>query len=208
MAPSTRFRSSTPQSEIEWAESVGDRRFVPSRSEDGSYWTETRDLKLIAEAATSGGVVTTSCLRTCAASEPATRAAVRRGLLTRWSRGIYLAAPDRRVTEHGVALAAVGHGVLGSRVAARLARFASRSASTTSVPARSGRSATGSARPACPCLSSMRRWPVASGRRLGNQGLALFTALQAIDEPAPVTAGIATAVVERRGEAPTGIEPV
>jgi hypothetical protein len=43
---------------------------------------------------------------------------------------------------------------------------------------------------------------------LGNQGLALFTALQAIDEPAPVTAGIATAVVERRGEAPTGIEPV
>src|SRR5215212_2579239 len=124
MTPSPRFRSSTPQSEIEWSESVGDRRFLPSRSEGGSYWTETRDLKLIAEAARSGGVVTTSLLRTCGFSEPATRAAVRRGLLRRWGRGIYLVGPlYDDLTEPRAAAAAVPYGTLGFQAGAQLARF-------------------------------------------------------------------------------------
>src|SRR5215210_3507573 len=124
MAPSQRFGSSTDQAGIDWAESVGDRRFLPSRSGAGAYWTETRDLKLIAEAARSGGVVTTSTLRTCGFSEPATRAAVRRGLLTRWGRGVYLVGPlVDDLTEARAAMLAVPGGALGFEAAAQLAQI-------------------------------------------------------------------------------------
>ena len=119
------FRSSSPHSEIDWSESVGDRRFRSSRSGDGAYWTETRDLALQAEAARSGGVVTTSALRECGFSEPAIRAAVRRGLLKRWGRAVYLVGPlTDAVTEPRAALAAVPYGTLGFDGAAQLARFA------------------------------------------------------------------------------------
>src|SRR5215207_9037089 len=122
MAPSPRFRSTRHQSGIDWSESVGDRRFLPSRFEGGAYWTETRDLKLIAEAARHGGVVTTSILRTCGFSEAATRAAVRRGLLTRWRRGVYLVGPlTDDLTEARAAALAVPYGTLGFEVAAQLA---------------------------------------------------------------------------------------
>src|SRR3954464_15338201 len=120
-----RFPSSSHPSEIDWTESVGDRRFLSSRSGGGAYWTEARDRALMAEAARTGGVVTTSTLRTCGFSEPATRTAVRRGLLTRWGRGIYVVGPLRDDnTEARAAAAAVPGGVLGFDVAAQLARFA------------------------------------------------------------------------------------
>jgi very-short-patch-repair endonuclease len=118
------FRSSSRHPENDWSESVGDRRFLPSRSGGGAYWTETRDLKLMAEAARSGGIVTTSTLRTCGFSEPAIRAAVRRGLLTRWRRGIYLVGPlAGELTEARAAALAVPEGTLGFEVAAQVARF-------------------------------------------------------------------------------------
>src|ERR671913_141381 len=105
------FRSSSHPLGNDGVESVGDRRFPPSRSGEGTYWTETRDLKLMAEAARSGGVVTTSDLRTCGFSEPATRAAVRRGLLTRWGRSVYLVgALTNDVTEARAAIGAVPYG--------------------------------------------------------------------------------------------------
>jgi very-short-patch-repair endonuclease len=130
MASPPRFPSSTDQPEIDWTESVGDRRFLSIRSDGGAYWTETRDRLLVAEAARTGGVVTTSTLRTCGFSEPATRAAVRRGLLTRWGRGIYLVGPlTNEVTEARAALEAVPGGVLSFDVAGQLARFAA-----TAVP--------------------------------------------------------------------------
>jgi very-short-patch-repair endonuclease len=78
----------------------------------------------MAEAARRGGVVTTSDLRICGFSEPATRAAVRRGLLTRWCRGVYLVGPvTDDLTEARAALGAV-EGVLGFGVAGQLAQFA------------------------------------------------------------------------------------
>ena len=118
------FPSSSHRRVNDWGESVGDRRFLPSRFGEGAYWTETRDLKLIAEAARSGGVVTTSVLRTCGFSEPATRAAVRRGLLTRWGRGVYIVGPLRDdLTEPRAAAMAVPYGTLGFDVAAQLGRF-------------------------------------------------------------------------------------
>src|SRR3954451_1683690 len=120
-----RFLSSTDPFGNDWTESVGDRRFLSSRSGGGAYWTETRDLTLRAEAARTAGVVTTSTLHSCGFSEPATRAAVRRGLLTRWGRGIYVVGPlTSPLTEARAALAAVPHGVLGFEVAAQLARIA------------------------------------------------------------------------------------
>src|SRR5688572_30117447 len=119
------FPSSSRHSEIDWSESVGDRRFRSSRSGSGAYWTETRDLALMAEAARTGGVVTTSTLRTCGFSEPATRAAVRRGLLKRWGRGVYLVGPlTDDVTEARAAIEAVPYGTLGFDCAAQLAKFA------------------------------------------------------------------------------------
>ena len=118
------FRSSSHRPGNDWGGSVGDRRFLPSRCGEGAYWTETRVLKLIAEAARSGGVVTSSTLRTCGFSEPATRAAVRRGLLTRWGRGVYLVGPlHDDLTEPRAAAVAVPYGSLGFDAAAQLARF-------------------------------------------------------------------------------------
>jgi very-short-patch-repair endonuclease len=77
----------------------------------------------MAEAARSGGVVTTSTLRTCGFSVPAIQSALRRGLLTRWGRGVYLVGPlVDELTEARAVLAAVG-GVLGFGVAAQIARF-------------------------------------------------------------------------------------
>ena len=79
----------------------------------------------MAEAARTGGVVTASTLRTCGFSEPATRAAVRRGLLRRWGRGVYLVGPlTDDVTEARAAIEAVPYGTLGFDVAAQLAEFA------------------------------------------------------------------------------------
>src|SRR4051794_19468150 len=88
-----RFPSGSGQPPIEWTESVGNRRFPSTRFQEVAYWTEARDLKLATLAARNGGVVTTSMLRTCGFSEPAIRAAVRSGALTRWGRGVYLVGP-------------------------------------------------------------------------------------------------------------------
>ena len=88
MARSQRFPRSSAQPQIDCAETVGSQRFPHSRFQGAAYWTETRDLKLIAEAARTGGVVTTSVLRTCGFSEGAITAALRRGLLSRWGRGV------------------------------------------------------------------------------------------------------------------------
>jgi very-short-patch-repair endonuclease len=134
MPPPPRVRPNSRHSEIDWSENVGDRRFLPSRSRDGAYWTETRDLALLAEAARSGGVVTTSTLRRCGFSEPATRAAVRRGLLTRWGRGVYVVGPlVDELTGPRAAAAAVPYGTLGFEVAAQLARIGAIAAPPLSV---------------------------------------------------------------------------
>jgi very-short-patch-repair endonuclease len=110
--------------EIDRTESVGSPRFPYSRFGEAVHWTETRDLALMAEAARRGGVVTTSVLRTCGFSEPAIRAAVRRGLLTRWGRGVYTVGPvTDAMTEARAAMLAVPHGTLGFDAAAQLARF-------------------------------------------------------------------------------------
>src|ERR671921_2863186 len=119
-----RFPSSSDHPKNEWTETVGNPRFPSTRSGNGRYWTETRDLKLAAEAARTGGVVTTSTLRTCGFSEPAIQSALRRGLLRRWGRGVYLVGPlADDYTEARAALAAVD-GVLGFGVASQLARVA------------------------------------------------------------------------------------
>src|SRR5215207_1230628 len=124
MAPSPRFPSTSDQPRNEWTENVGSRRFPSSRLLEVEYWTETRDLKVIAEAARNGGVVTTSTLRTSGFSEPATRAAVRRGLLTRWGRGVYLVGPlANHLTEARAAMFAVADGTLGFAAAAQLAEI-------------------------------------------------------------------------------------
>lgn len=79
----------------------------------------------MAEAARTGGVVTTSTLRACGFSEPAIRKAVRSGLLTRWGRGVYLVGPlAGDLTEARAAIAAVPYGTLGFDVAAQLAEIA------------------------------------------------------------------------------------
>ena len=79
----------------------------------------------MAEAARTGGVVTTSVLRRCGFSEPATRAAVRRGLLKRWGRSVYLVGPlTDHLTEARAAIEAVPYGTLGFDGAAQVARFA------------------------------------------------------------------------------------
>ena len=78
----------------------------------------------MAEAARSGGVVTTSTLRTCGFSKPAITAAVRRGFLKRWGRGVYIVGPlTDDLTEARAAALAVPHGSLGFAVAAQLAQF-------------------------------------------------------------------------------------
>src|SRR5215213_7431803 len=121
MAP---FPRSSDQSEIECAERVRSPHFPHSRFEGVAYWTEERDLRLAAEAARTGGVVTTSLLRTCGFSKPAIQSAVRRGLLTRWGRGVYLVGPlTDDLTEPRAAAAAMPQGVLGFGAAAQLARI-------------------------------------------------------------------------------------
>ena len=84
--------------------------------------SESRDFRLIERAARSGGVVTTSDLRTCGFSEPAIQSALRRGFLTRWGRGVYLVGPlTDDLTEARAAAAAIPHGALGFSVAGQLA---------------------------------------------------------------------------------------
>jgi very-short-patch-repair endonuclease len=116
--------STRPPSRIDRTESRDSRDFPSSRFEDAANWTETRDLQLIARAARTGGVVTTSDLRTCGFSRDTTRAAVRRGLLTRWGRNVYLVGPiTDEMTEARAAMLAIPHGTLGFDVAAQLAQF-------------------------------------------------------------------------------------
>jgi hypothetical protein len=85
--PPRRLPSSTPRSENDWSETVGDRRFPSSRFQEAAYWTENRDLRLTAEAARNGGVLTTSELYACGFSDSSIRSAVRRGPLTRRGAG-------------------------------------------------------------------------------------------------------------------------
>src|SRR5689334_24356145 len=102
---------SSALAQIECAERPGSRDFPHSRFAGAPYWTEARDLKLAAEAARTGGVVTTSVLRTCGFSKSAIETAVRRGRLTRWGRGVYLVGPlTDGLTEARAAAAAVPHG--------------------------------------------------------------------------------------------------
>jgi predicted transcriptional regulator of viral defense system len=139
MATPPRFPLSSALSEIDCTESVGSPRFPYSRFGEAAYWTETRDLALAAKAARNGGVVTTSDLRTCGFSEPAIRAAVRRGTLTRWGRGIYLVGPlVDDLTEVRVAVTAVP-GVLGFDAAAQAAEFGPVAAPPISVIVPPGR---------------------------------------------------------------------
>ena len=124
MPPPQRLPRSSALPQIDCAETAGSQRFPHSRFGGAAYWTETRDLQLLAEAARSGGVVTTSTLLTCGFSESAITTALRRGLLTRWSRGVYLVGPlTDDLTEARAAALAVPHGTLGFAVAAQLARI-------------------------------------------------------------------------------------
>ncbi|HEX5727465.1 MAG TPA: type IV toxin-antitoxin system AbiEi family antitoxin domain-containing protein [Longimicrobiaceae bacterium] len=78
----------------------------------------------MAEAARNGGVVTTSTLRTCGFSKPVITAAVRRGFLTRWGRGVYLVGPlTDDLTQARAAALAIPHGTLGFDIAAQLAKI-------------------------------------------------------------------------------------
>jgi very-short-patch-repair endonuclease len=79
----------------------------------------------MARAARTGGVVTTSDLRTCGFTEPAITAALRRGLLRRWGKGVYLVGPiTDDLTEARAAATAIPHGALGFSAAGQIARFA------------------------------------------------------------------------------------
>ncbi len=96
----------------------------------------------MARAARTGGVVTTSDLRTCGFSEPAITAALGRGLLKRWGRGVYLVGPlTDDLTEARAVSAAVPRGVLGFAVAGQLARIAPIAAPPLDVIVRPGRGA-------------------------------------------------------------------
>ena len=93
-------------------------------------------------AARSGGVVTTSDLRTCGFSEPAIQSALRRGLLTRWGRGVFLVGPlSDDLTEARAAATAMPHGVLGFAVAGQIAGFAAIAAPPVDVIVAPGRRA-------------------------------------------------------------------
>jgi very-short-patch-repair endonuclease len=110
--------------QIDCAEAAGERRFLHSRFEEAEYWTDTRHLALMARAAREGGVLTTSELHTCGFSDAAITRALRRGLLTRWGRGVYLVGPTTNaLTEARAAAKAVPAGVLGFEVAAQMARI-------------------------------------------------------------------------------------
>jgi very-short-patch-repair endonuclease len=142
MTSSPRSPRSGEHLQIDCAETAGSQRFPHSRFRGAAYWTETRDLKLIAEAARTGGVVTTSVLRTCGFSETATTTALRRGLLTRWGHGVYLVGPvTDDLTEARAAAAAVPHGTLGFGAAAQLARIGPIAVPPLSVIVRPGQRA-------------------------------------------------------------------
>ncbi|HYI83221.1 MAG TPA: type IV toxin-antitoxin system AbiEi family antitoxin domain-containing protein [Acetobacteraceae bacterium] len=122
MPPPPRFPRTSAPHEIECAGTAGSPRFPHSRFEGVEYWTEERDLRLAAEAARTGGVVTTSLLRTSGFSEAAITAALRRGLLTRWGRGVYLVGPlTDELTEARAVTTAIPHGALGFGAAAQMA---------------------------------------------------------------------------------------
>ena len=121
---------------------MGSPYFPHSRSGEVAYWTEERDLKLASAAARNGGVVTTSILRTCGFSKPAIQAALRRGHLTRWGRGVYLVGPlTDDLTEARAAAAAVPHGTLGFEVGGQLAKIRPVAVPPLSVIVRPGRRA-------------------------------------------------------------------
>jgi len=112
------------RSEIDRTESVSDRRFPYGRFEEAVHWTDARDLALMAEAAKTNGVVTTSTLSTCGFSEPAIRRAKRRGLITSWGKGVYIVGPIADdLTQPRAAILAVPHGTLGFDAAGQLAQF-------------------------------------------------------------------------------------
>src|SRR5215213_3252328 len=119
-----RFPSSSDPARIECAETVSRPTVSAQSIPRGRELDRNRDLRLMARAARAGGVVTTSDLRTCGFSEPAIRFALRRGLLTRWGRGVYLVGPlTDDLTEVRAAAAAMPHGTLGFGAAAQLAKI-------------------------------------------------------------------------------------
>jgi very-short-patch-repair endonuclease len=116
-------RTSAPL-QIDCAETVSTLAVSAQSFSSGGLLHEKRDLALMDRAARGGGVVTTSDLRTCGFSEPAITAALRRGLLTRWGRGVYIVGPlTDDLTEARAAALAVPHGTLGFAVAGQLANF-------------------------------------------------------------------------------------
>src|SRR5829696_8832306 len=103
-------RSSAPL-QIDCAETVSTLAVSAQSFSRGRLLHGKRDLALTDQAARSGGVVTTSDLRTCGFSEPAITAALARGLLKRWGRGVYLVGPlTDNLTEARAAALAVPHG--------------------------------------------------------------------------------------------------
>src|SRR5919107_128401 len=114
MAPSPRDPRSSARLQIECAETVSRLAVSAQSISRGRLLHAKRDLALMDRAARTGGVVTTSDLRTCGFSEPAITAALRSGLLRRWGRGVYLVGPlVDDLTEARAAAAAVPHGTLG-----------------------------------------------------------------------------------------------
>src|SRR5215208_6218650 len=134
MPSSPRFPRSSTRSEIDCAETVSRPGVSAQSFPEGAVLHGNRDHRLMARATRSGGVVTTSDLRTCGFSEPAIQFALRRGLLTRWGRGVYLVGPlVDDLTEPRAAAAAMPQGVLGFGAAAQLARISPLAAPPLSV---------------------------------------------------------------------------
>lgn len=130
------------QRQIDCAETPGFARVSAQSICSGALSRANRDLALTAVAARKGGVVTTSDLRTCGFSEAATTAALRRGLLRRWGRGVFLVGPiTDDLSEARAAVAAMPHGVLGFEVAGQIARFSAVAAPPVSVIVAPGRRA-------------------------------------------------------------------
>src|SRR5688572_3852242 len=124
MPPPPRDPRTSARLQIDCAETVSTLAVSAQSFWDGGLLHAKRDLALMDRAARGGGVVTTSDLRTCGFSEPAVMAALQRGLLNRWGRGVYLVGPlTDDLTEARAAALAVPHGSLGFAVAAQLAKF-------------------------------------------------------------------------------------
>src|SRR5688500_8673886 len=85
-------RSSAPP-QIDCAETASPLAVSAQSFSRGRLLHAKRDLALMDRAARTGGVVTTSDLRTCGFSEPAITTALQKGLLRRWGRGVYLVGP-------------------------------------------------------------------------------------------------------------------